>query len=169
FLACLLSILFSAIFFELLGYSAIVLSLLLAVFIPTTIFLKIEKGIMTSTVITLNIYAFGTVKTGFIYNQLILIVIGIGTGLLVNLYMPSLDQKLKSLQDQVEDNFRIVLREIARYIRDEHMDWDGKEITHLEEIFEETEELVESDKENNMLRDDKTFFIYYTMINAKFN
>ena len=169
FLACLLSILFSAIFFELLGYSAIVLSLLLAVFIPTTIFLKIEKGIMTSTVITLNIYAFGTVKTGFIYNQLILIVIGIGTGLLVNLYMPSLDKQLKSLQNKVEDNFRIVLREIARYIREEHMDWDGKEITHLEEIFEETEELVERDKENHMLRDDHSFFNYFEMRKAQFN
>src|SRR5699024_12050729 len=95
FLACLLSILFSAIFFELLGYSAIVLSLLLAVFIPTSIFLIIEKGIMTSTVITLYIYAFGTVKTGYIYNQFIFIVICIVTGLLVYLYMPSLDQQLK--------------------------------------------------------------------------
>src|SRR5699024_8228711 len=121
FLACLLSILFSAIFFELLGYSAIVLSLLLAVFIPTTIFLKIEKGIMTSTVITLNIYAFGTVKTGFIYNQLILIVIGIVTGILINLYMRSLDKQLKSLQNKVEYNFRIVLGENARYIGVEHM------------------------------------------------
>src|SRR5699024_1312379 len=145
-------ILFLFIFFELLGYSAIVVSLLLDVFIPTTIFLKIEKGIMTSTLITLNIYAVRTVKTGFIYNQLILIVISIGTRLLVNLYMPSLDKQLKSLQNKVEDNFRIVLREIARYIREEHMDWDGKEITHLEEIFEETEELVERDKENHMIR-----------------
>src|SRR5699024_6863746 len=139
------SILFAAIFFEWAGYSPIGLRLLLDVLISTTIFLKITKGIMTSTVITLNNYAYGTVKTAFIYTQPALIVIGIGTGLLVNLYMPSLDKQLKSLQNKVEDNFRIVLREIARYIREEHMDWDGKEITHLEEIFEETEELVERD------------------------
>src|SRR5699024_7343081 len=124
---------------------------------------------MTITVITLNIYAFGTVKTGFIYNQLILIVIGIGTGLLVNLYMSSLDKQLKSLQNKVEDNFRIVLREIARYIREEHMDWDGKEITHLEEIFEETEELVERDKENHMLIDDLSFLNYFEMRKGQFN
>src|SRR5699024_11990034 len=63
----------------------------------------------------------------------------------------------------------IVLREIARYIREEHMDWDGKEITHLEEIFEETEELVERDKENHMLRDDHSFFNYFEMRKAQFN
>lgn len=169
FLACLLSILFSAVFFELLGYSAIVLSLLLAVFIPTTIFLKIEKGIMTSTVITLNIYAFGTVKLDFIYNQLILIVVGIGIGLLVNLYMPSLDKQLKAYQDTVEDNFRVVLKEIARYIREENMDWDGKEITDLEEVFEETEELVERDKENHMLRDEHSYFNYFEMRHNQFS
>src|SRR5699024_3468729 len=95
--------------------------------------------------------------------------IGIGTGLLVNLYMPSLDKQLKSLQNKVEDNFRIVLREIARYIREEHMDWDGKEITHLEEIFEETEELVERDKENHMLRDDHSYFNYIEMQKDLFN
>src|SRR5699024_4053644 len=91
------------------------------------------------------------------------------TGLLVNLYMPSLDKQLKSLQNKVEDNFRVVLREIARYIREEHMDWDGKEITHLEEIFEETEELVERDKENHMLRDDHSFFNYFEMRKDQFN
>src|SRR5699024_8544228 len=49
------------------------------------------------------------------------------------------------------------------------MDWDGKEITHLEEIFEETEELVERDKENHMLRDDHSFFNYFEMRKAQFN
>src|SRR5699024_7112979 len=95
--------------------------------------------------------------------------IGIGTGLLVNLYMPSLDKQLKSLQNKVEDNFRIVLREIARYIREEHMDWDGKEITHLEERSEETEELVERDKENHMVRADHSFFKYVEMRTAPFS
>src|SRR5699024_3228148 len=78
-------------FFETLIYSVFILKLLLIIFIPSTIFLKIEKGIMTSTVITLNIYTFEKVNTAFIYNQLWLIIIGIGTGLVINLYMPSLD------------------------------------------------------------------------------
>ena len=54
FLACILAILFSIVMFELLGYSPITLGILLALFIPTCVFLKIEQGIMTATVITLN-------------------------------------------------------------------------------------------------------------------
>src|SRR5699024_9876019 len=158
FLACILAILFSAVFFELLGYSALVLALLLAVFIPSTIFLKIEKGIMTSTVITLNIYTFENVNMGFIYNQLLLIIIGIGTGLLVNLYMPSLDKQMKALQSSIEEKFQVILLEIAQFIREETMDWDGKEITELEDLFTQAEGLVERDKENHMLRDKHSYF-----------
>jgi uncharacterized membrane protein YgaE (UPF0421/DUF939 family) len=169
FFACLLSILFSAVFFQLLGYSSVVLALLLAAFIPTTILLKIEKGIITSTVITLNIYTFGTVKIDFISNQFFLIIIGIGTGLLVNLYMPSLDKPLKALQKKLEDKFQIILLEIARFIREEKMDWGGKEITEIGAIFDQTDELVERDRENHMLKDKRSFYNYFEMRKKQFD
>lgn len=169
FLACILAIIFSVVFFELFSYSPIVLGILLAVFIPTTVLLKIEKGIMTSTVITLNLYAFGTIKLDFLYEQLLLIIIGIGTGLLVNLYMPSLDKQLKEKQKQLEDKFQVILYEIALYIREKNMDWDGKEITEVEEILNETEELVERDRENHLLRDEHSFRNYFIMRKKQFD
>lgn len=169
FLACLLAIVFSVAFFELLGYSAIILALLLTIFIPTTIWLKIEKGIMTSTVITLNIYTSGSVKMGFIFNQFYLIIIGIGIGLLVNLYMPSLDKQLKAVQAEIEDKFQIILQEIAKFIREENMDWGGKEITELESLFEEADELVERDRENHMLRDEHSYYNYFQMRKKQFD
>src|SRR5690625_6931103 len=104
---------------------------------------------MTSTVITLNLYVFDSIKLDFIYDQLLLIIIGIGIGLLVNLYMPSLDKELKVLQQELEDNFQVILKEIALYIREENMDWDGKEITKVSEIIEKAADLVERDRENH--------------------
>lgn len=168
FFACILAIIFSVVFFELLGYNPWALALLLVVFIPTAVFLKIDKGIMTSTVITLNLYAFGTIKLGFLYDQFLLIIIGIGVGLLVNLYMPSLDEKLKALQIELEGNFQSILKEIALYIREENMDWDGKEIAEVNSILEEADELVERDKENHMLRDQHSYFNYFRMRKKQF-
>lgn len=168
FFACLLAIVFSIVIFELIGYHPISLGILLAAFIPTTVLLNIEKGILTSMVITLNLYAFGTIRLDFIYEQLLLIIIGIGTGLIVNLYMPSLDKQLKAKQRQLEKNFKIILHEIALYIREENMDWDGKEITKVEEILEEVKELVERDRENNLLRDDRSFEKYFRMREKQF-
>ncbi len=169
FFACILAIIFSVIFFEIFGYTPYVLGVLLAVFIPTAVFLKVEKGIMTSTVITLNLYAFDSIKLDFIYDQLLLIIIGIGIGLLVNLYMPSLDKELKVLQQELEDNFQVILKEIALYIREENMDWDGKEITKVSEILEKADDLVERDRENHMLRDEHSFYNYFHMRKKQFD
>ena len=169
FFACLLAIVFSIVLFELLGYHPVVLGLLLAIFIPVTVFLKIEKGILTSMVITLNIYSLGMISLHFIYEQLLLIIIGIGIGLLVNLYMPSLDKQLKAKQKQLEQNFQSILREIALYIREENMDWDGKEITKVEKILEEVEELLERDRGNQLLRDDRAFEKYFRMREKQFD
>lgn len=169
FFACILAIIFSVVFFELFGYTPYVLAILLAVFIPTAVFLKVEKGIMTSTVITLNLYAFDSIKLDFIYDQFILIIVGIGIGLLVNLYMPSLDKELKVLQQELEDHFQIILKEIALYIREENMDWDGKEIARLSELFEKADDLVERDRENHMLRDDHSFYNYFNMRKKQFD
>lgn len=168
FFACILAIVFSIIIFEIIGYHPFALGVLLAAFIPTTVLLKIEQGILTSMVITLNLYSFSTIKLDFIYEQLLLILIGIGTGLIVNLYMPSLDKQLKAKQKQLEKNFKIILHEIALYIREENMDWDGKELAKVEEILEEVKELVERDKENNLLRDDRSFELYFRMREKQF-
>lgn len=170
FLSCLLAIVFSALFFETFGYSALVLSLLLMVFIPTTIFFKIENGILTSTVITLNIYLFENLNFDFISNQLYLIVIGIGTGFLINLYMPSLDKQLEKLKKSVEVRFQIILFQISKTIQQEEMeDWEKKEITELERLLKAATELVNRDKENQMYENQHTYYDYFIMRKHQFS
>jgi len=168
FLACILAIIFSVIFFEIFGYNPIVLGVLLAVFIPTTVLLKIEKGILTSTVITLNFYAFGTIKIDYITDQFFLTIVGIGTGLVVNLYMPSLDKNLREIRSELEKDFQSILKEISLYIREDNLDWDGKEITNVVKTLEKAEQLVERDRENHLLRDNHSFEKYFSMREEQF-
>lgn len=168
FLACLLAIAFSAMFFEVLGYSALVLSLLLIVFIPTSIFLKLESGILTSTVITLNIYLFENFNLSFISNQLYLIIIGIGTGFLVNLYMPSLDKQLDNLKKSVEVRFQIILEQFSQIIRQKETNWKRGELLELEALFKEATTLVRRDKENQMSVSKHSYYDYFEMRKHQF-
>lgn len=168
FIACLLAIVFSIVFFKLLGYTPFALGLLLALFIPTTIILKIEKGIITSTVITLNLYVLGSIQYAFIKEQILVILIGIGTGLLMNLYMPSLDKKMKQKQIELEHNFQIILTEIAKYIEKGNLDWSGKEFAQTEQILEDAMQLVDLDKENHFYRDKHSYYNYFVMRQNQF-
>jgi len=168
FLGCLLAIVFSALFFEVFGYSAVVLSVLLMFFIPTTIFFKIERGIFTSTVITLNIYLFENFNLDFITNQLYLIIIGIGTGFLINLYMPSLEKNLDQFRKSVEVRFLIIFRQISRIIKDKETIWQRTEIPELKSLLGDATDLAKRDKENRMYGKNHSYTDYFQMRTHQF-
>src|SRR5690625_5865788 len=79
----------------------------------------------------------------FLFDQFLVILVGVGVGLLLNLYMPSLDKPLKEKQERLEQNFQVILYEIALYINDKNEKWDGKELTESEEILQEALERSE--------------------------
>ncbi|MCJ0930924.1 aromatic acid exporter family protein [Virgibacillus halodenitrificans] len=168
FLACIIATIYSFIFFETIGYNPLVVGLMLAVFIPTTVYLNITQGIATSSVIILNLYSASYMSVSFLVDQFLLIIIGVGIGLLLNLYMPSLDKKLTEKQMLLEENFQVVLFEIAQYIRNKNIDWDGKEITKIQELLEEAHDLVERDQENHLLRNRHPFRDYFNMRERQF-
>lgn len=163
FFACLLGILYSLIFFNTLGYHSVSIGILLLLFIPVTVYFKITEGIVTSSVIVLNLYSTGKITMAFVGEQLFIILIGIGTALLLNIYMPSLDNKLKEKQMMLEKNFQKILYEISQFIREENLLWDGKEMIKAEEILVDALTLVAVDKENNLLRYEHSYDDYFHM------
>lgn len=161
--ACLIVIVFSFIFFELLGYYAFVIGIILLFFIPVAVYLNIQEGIVTSSVIMLNLYSKGNITINSITNQLSLVLIGIGTALVLNVYMPKLDDKLEEELKKLEENFQRILYEIALYIRDQNRVWNGNELIETEQILERAMKLVSVDKENHLIRSDHTYYDYFNM------
>jgi uncharacterized membrane protein YgaE (UPF0421/DUF939 family) len=166
-LACIIASIFSFVLFETLGYYPIVLALLFLLFIPVTVLLKVTPGIATSSVITLSFYSAGDIPVRFLLEQFIIIIIGIGVGLLLNLYMPGYDRKLKQKQKKIEENFKIILKEIALYIRDKNAVWNGEELREAEEMLQEVTALVELDRENHLIRTKHTYYDYFNMRNKQ--
>ncbi|WP_047985386.1 aromatic acid exporter family protein [Ornithinibacillus californiensis] len=162
-LACIVASVFAFVFFEFVGYHPVVLAIMLIFFIPVTVLLKVTPGIATSSVIILNLYSAGDIPIQFLLEQFVLIFVGIGTGLLVNLYMPGYDRKLKQIQKKLEDNFQLILTEIALYIRDKNTVWNGKELRESDELLHIATDLVEIDKENHLLRSEHTYYDYFYM------
>src|SRR5690625_6230116 len=82
--------------------------------------------------------------------------------------MPSIDNKLKKKQNELERNFQVILIEIAKYIERGNLDWSGKELAQTEEILEEAIRLVELDKENHFYRDQHSYYNYFIMREGQF-
>jgi uncharacterized membrane protein YgaE (UPF0421/DUF939 family) len=168
-LACLIGIIFSILFFEIIGYYPVVIGLLLLFYIPTVVMLKARDGIISSTVIVLHFFSKGNVTVDFILNEVAIISIGIGIALIANLYMPSLDQDIESYQKKLEENFKKVLLEIVRYLREGDSNWDGKEIPETIDLLKEAKVLSLRMMENQLLQnDDDLYYKYFTIREKQF-
>jgi uncharacterized membrane protein YgaE (UPF0421/DUF939 family) len=168
FAACVIAMLFSAAFFEFIAYHPAVIGLLLLVFIPVTVSLRIKEGIVTSSVIILHVYSAGNVTLGLFENELGIIVIGIGIALIMNLYMPSVENKLAGYQEQIEANFYKIFCELINHLKTNQSDWDGREITETEELLKEAKTLAFKEVENHFLRHEDLYYLYFKMREKQF-
>jgi len=168
FLACVLAMPFSAVFFEGIAYHPIVIGGLLFFFIPTIVMLKAKDGVVTSSVIILHIYMAHKISWAIFLNELGVITVGIGVALLLNLYMPSADRKLRDYQERIEANFKIMLCEMVRYLRTGESIWDGKEITECDYLLKEAKMFALRDVENTFLREENIYFNYFEMREKQF-
>ncbi|WP_147533882.1 aromatic acid exporter family protein [Bacillus marasmi] len=168
FLACILAMLFAFVFFEHIAYQPLVIGFLLLFFIPTAVLFKAQDGIVSSSVILLHIFSAGKFTTEVILNELGIITIGIGVALVMNLYMPSIKPKLDVYQEQIEEKFKVIFLEIARYLRTNELDWDGKEITEAAKLIEEAKILAFQQVENQIVKMEEIYYQYFRIREKQF-
>ncbi|RSD27480.1 aromatic acid exporter family protein [Mesobacillus subterraneus] len=168
FLACLIAMAFSAIFFEGILYHPFVIGLLLLFFIPTAVMVRAKEGIVSSSVIIMHIYSAGKVTADLLLNELGIITIGIGVALIMNLYMPSVDNKLEQFQREIEAQFKKIFIEIAKYLKNHDTSWDGRELTETAALIEKAKALAIQDVENHFLRDENLYYQYFKIREKQF-
>ncbi|WP_309087609.1 aromatic acid exporter family protein [Domibacillus sp.] len=166
--AGMLALFYSAVFFELLAYHAVVIGLILIVFIPTTVALKVQEGIVSSTVLILHMYAAKEVSAALLLNEMALVIIGVGIALVLNSYMPSVENELVKMQQQTEELFERIFKEIISYLRTNEHTWDGKELTETAELIKRAKSLSYKDVQNHFTRHNSLFYQYFTMREKQF-
>jgi len=167
-IACIIAMGFSAVFFEVLAYNPIIIGVMLLFFIPTVVSFKAQEGIVSSSVIILHFYNAKHVTLGLFLNELGIITIGIGIALLMNLYMPSVEKRLLDYQNEIEGQFRKIIREISHYLRTNDCRWDGEEITNAAKLIDTAKSLAFQDVENHFLQNENLYYHYFKMRERQF-
>ncbi|SOC39330.1 aromatic acid exporter family protein [Ureibacillus acetophenoni] len=163
FFASLLSLLLGSIFFELLGYNPIVLTLFILFFVPILVKLRIQEGLITSIVIVLHIYVVKEANLENLLNELYIIFIGIGIALLVNSIMPSFKKEIEKYKTEIEKKFSVILYEFSAFLKNSERNWDGKELLEVENILNQAKNIVIQDVENHLLRKENKDYFYLEM------
>ena len=115
-MASLLAIAMGALMFTLLGYSPATLTLYFVMFIPLVQQLKLQDGLITSVVILTHLYTEGAFTLDLFLNELLLIAIGVGVGLIVNMYMPTLDREIERIKGSIDRSLAVLFYDVAACI-----------------------------------------------------
>lgn len=163
FIACIIGMVYAVALFETIGYHPLSVVILLLAFIPTTVYLGVQSGIITSAVIFFHLYTVKEVSLTIIMNELALIVIGILVALVMNLYMPGKERKLEYMQTELEKYYCDIFHNFASFIRKGDSGWMGEEISSSERLLKDAQNLALENLENHVMRYKDHYYHYFKM------
>lgn len=168
FIASLIAIAYAFVFLEGIAYHPAVVGLMILLFIPVLVSLRFADGFVSSSVIIFHIYSVGDLTGSLILNEILLMVIGFGTALIVNMYMPSIEKKLEDYRYQIEVIYAKILHEMATYLKEGKSEWDGKELMETEVLLSKAKALAYQDVENHVTRLENKYYRYFDMRQDQF-
>lgn len=129
--AFLLALFLSVGLFKFLGYTPLVFGLFLLLFIPLSVRLKVQEGIVVSAVLITHLLVEKNIEISFILNQISLMAIGVVIALLLNLFMPSFENKIKEEQDVIETTIKKILLNMSNCLQNQAVSIQEEELFTL--------------------------------------
>ncbi|WP_370832025.1 aromatic acid exporter family protein [Clostridium sp.] len=166
-IACSMGILLSVMLYSLLGNGTLIFGLFLIVLIPLTSRLKAQEGMVPAVVLSTHFLVANNITIELIFNEVLLMIIGIGVAAIANIFMPSLEDKFKDDKEWIEEHYRIIINKMSKSLITHAVDIDEQK------LINEVEERLYTSKETAYKIVNNQFFkssSYYTdYINMRIN
>ena len=95
--------------FQFFGFNTLIFGWYLLIYIPLAYKFKVEVGIAPCSVLVSHLLLEQSTSIGWLINEFSLMVIGTGIAILFNLYMPSKENQINQLRDEIEHKMKQVL------------------------------------------------------------
>lgn len=102
--ATFIALVIGSVLLSLIGFNAVSFGIYLILFIPLAVKAKVVEGIVPASVLVTHLLGEGYISIMLLGNELLLMVVGAGLALLVNIYMPSLEEDLIREKQKLEEN-----------------------------------------------------------------
>ncbi len=160
--SCLLILFLGSAIFSLLGQHAFVLGLIVLLFIPLTVVLNVQEGVITSCVILLHVFNAKAINGHLILNEIMLLIVGLGIAFLMNLMMPSLDKKLNHFKQDIENQITEIFN-IFSQACSMHNDHLNIKFDSLLLNIKKAKSLAFRNVKNHFVRNENSFYHYFDM------
>ncbi|KAA9006490.1 aromatic acid exporter family protein [Paenibacillus spiritus] len=164
FFASLVGLACGTLLFWLLGFHYWVLGLFVLLGFPLIVKTGFKEGIVTSSVIVFRVFGQAELSLHILLQQVLLLVIGLGSAGLVNLvYMPKTEGLMYGIRQEVDGLFAVIFRQMAATLRDPGHVWDGRELLLAQKTIEQGLAAAAREMENAVIRHDEAWNVYFYM------
>jgi uncharacterized membrane protein YgaE (UPF0421/DUF939 family) len=162
--ACIVGLLIALLIFAVLGFQIWVIALYILITYPVLAKLKLNDGIVTSSVPLFHIYSAQSIALPLVWNEMALLLIGLGSAMVFNLlYMPSWERELHRHKTELEQQMSRIFIEMAKHLRDPAHVWDGRELIQADEAIQKGKMYAGRVAENAIFHAEQEWVIYYEM------
>lgn len=162
--ACSIGILLSLILYGLLGNGALIFGLFLIILIPLTSRLKAQEGMVPAVVLSTHFLVANNITIALIFNEVLLMIIGIGVAAIANIFMPSLEDKFKYDREWIEEHYRIIISKMSKSLITHTVDIDEQKIINeVEKRLYESKETAYKIVNNHFFKSSSYYTDYINM------
>ena len=162
--ACSMGILLSVILYSLLGNEALIFGLFLIILIPLTSRLKAQEGMVPAVVLSTHFLVAKNITIALIFNEILLMIIGIGVAAIANIFMPSLEDKFKNDKEWIEEHYRIIISKMSKSLITHTVDIDEQKIINeVEQRLYESNETAYKIVNNHFFKSSSYYTDYINM------
>ncbi|WP_167555241.1 aromatic acid exporter family protein [Gottfriedia acidiceleris] len=168
FVASVIAMLIGWMMFEFLSYTPLTVVIYFLLTIPLLVTLKLQEGIIPSSVIVLQIYVSVDKSISFLFNQIEILAVGILIALIMNTYMPSIEKKMIESQKKIEQNFKMLLLGIALKMKGKDEDSQNELIYETKILLQTAKTLAYRQVENSFIKTNLYYINYFEMRERQF-
>ena len=162
--ACSIGILLSVILYSILGNRALIFGLFLIILIPLTSRLKVQEGMVPAVVLSTHFLVANNITITLIFNEILLMIIGIGVAAIANIFMPSLEDKFRDDKEWIEEHYRIIISKMSKSLITHTVDIDEQKIINeVEKRLYESKETAYKIVNNHFFKSSSYYTDYINM------
>ena len=161
--ATLLALTLAAVTFFYLSFSIWSLGVYLLLYVPLTYRFKWEAGLAPATVLVTHLLVEHSLALSLLGNELLLFLIGAGSALVCNLYMPSHDKQIEAYHAQVEELLKGILLRFETLLLNGDGRNEARLITQLDQLLQEALAVVYLDRHNQVFHQTNYQVHYFEM------
>lgn len=136
--------------FQILGFSTWGFGAYLAIYVPIAYYFNIHVGIAPSSVLVMHLFLEKNISFEWIINEWLLMAIGAGTAIILNIYVPSKQKSIDQYRIIVEEELQKILMKFHFFL----LSGDGKNdailIKQLKQTIEEAKSDVLHEQDNQL-------------------